>query len=302
MIEKLLIVGCGLIGGSFARALKQADAVKHIVAFDVNAAQAAEAVRLGVADEVSDTLEAAAADADFIFIATPVSYIPPILARLAAVVSPQCVITDAGSTKLQLIAQARTLMGAKFSQYVPGHPIAGRETSGVGAAEAHLFQGKNIVLTPHEATEDALFKRVSSAWLACGAKVVTMSAVEHDKIFAAVSHLPHLLAFALVDEIAGREDAATFFNYAASGFRDFTRIAASSPDMWRDITLQNKAALQAELAAFQAKITQLQTLLNQPEATASAGLHAMMSRAQHARKDWQVGQTIAPKPASNQPV
>ena len=295
MIDKLIIVGCGLIGGSFARALRKANAVKHIVGYDVNQSEASEALRLGVIDEISDDLEGAAVGADFIFIATPVSHIPTLLGRLAKVVSTHCAITDAGSTKVELIAQARSSMGGKFKQYVPGHPIAGRETSGASAAEAQLFQGKNIVITPTEMTEESLFIGVSKAWEACGANVRTMTADEHDKIFAAVSHLPHLLAFALVDEIAGRDNAAVFFNYAASGFRDFTRIAASSPDMWRDITLQNKVALQVELTAFQAKITQLQTLLDQPEATASAGLHAMMSRAQHARKDWQMGQNIEPK-------
>lgn len=295
MINKLLIVGCGLIGGSFAGALKQARAVTHIVACDVNGDEAEQAVQLGVADAATQNLEAAAADADFIFIATPVATIPAILSRLSAVVAPPCVITDAGSTKADLVNAARAVMGVKFKQYLPGHPIAGRETSGVSAAQPSLFEGKNVVLTPHECTEDALFTRVSSAWSSCGANVVTMTPQEHDKIFAAVSHLPHLLAFALVDEIASRENAEEFFNYAASGFRDFTRIAASSPDMWRDIALQNKTALQAELTAFQLKITQLQNLLEAPEAAASAGLHAMMSRAQHARKDWKVGQAIEPK-------
>lgn len=295
MINKLLIVGCGLIGGSFARALRGAGAVTHITVYDANGRDAREARLLGVVDAISDTLEAAAADADFIFIATPVSTIPAILARLSKVISANCLVTDAGSTKAQLVEQARLLMGSKFSQFVPGHPIAGRETSGVGASDALLFKGKNIVLTPQPDTAEAALAGVSNVWEACGANVRTMMAAEHDKIFAAVSHLPHLLAFALVDEIAGRDNADVFFNYAASGFRDFTRIAASSPDMWRDITLQNKVALQTELTAFQAKITQLQRLLDQPEATAGAGLHAMMSRAQRARRDWQMGQNVEPK-------
>ena len=291
MIRNLLIIGCGLIGGSFAQAMRVAananGEVTIITAYELNVAQASTALELGVVDEISSELGDSAALADFIFIATPVATIPNILARLAAVVSADCVITDAGSTKAQIMEQARALMGDKFKQFVPGHPIAGRETSGVGASDANLFNAKNIVLTPHSDTGDAQLTRVSEAWARCGATVHTMTATQHDEIFAAVSHLPHMLAFALVDEIAARDNAAVFFNYAASGFRDFTRIAGSSPTMWRDIALQNKAALQAELTAFQAKIAMVQTMLSQPEALAGADLHAMMSRAQQARLAWQ---------------
>jgi prephenate dehydrogenase len=298
MIDKLIIVGCGLIGGSFARALRKANAVKHIVGYDVNQNEMREALRLGVVDEITDDLEAAAADADFIFIATPVSHIAPILKRVASVINWRCAVTDGGSTKVTLIARARLVMGKSFPNYVPGHPIAGRETSGVASSVADLFDGKNVVLTPvvdHAILNFPAVEAVKAAWAACGAKVVVMSAADHDKIFAAVSHLPHLLAFALVDEIAGRDNADIFFRFAASGFRDFTRIASSSPEMWRDIALQNRAALQVELAAFKAQISELQHLLNQPDAIAGPGLHALMSRAQHARKDWQMGQNIEPK-------
>ncbi len=292
MIEKLIIVGCGLIGGSFACALREADLAKHVVGYDVNPHEAQEALRLGVIDEIANDLEAAAVHADFIFVATPVRTIAPILALLAPHISAHCVLTDAGSTKAQLVELARTALGHKFSQYVPGHPIAGRETSGVASSDPQLFAGKNVVLTPLAETVALALARVTVAWAACGAHVQIMSPIDHDATFAAVSHLPHLLAFALVDELAGRGDAARLFGYAASGFRDFTRIAASSPDMWRDITLQNSAALRLELAAYQQKITALQNLLDQPEAVASVGLHAMMTRAQNARKDWQAGQYI----------
>ncbi len=296
MINNLLIIGSGLIGVSFARGLRAnvaaANSVARIVVFDANVSEAALAVQLGFADAVAENLEAAAREADFIFIATPVRTIAPILAKLAPCISDHCVITDAGSTKAQLVEQARAALGAKFCQYVPGHPIAGRETSGVAASDPKLFAGKNIVLTPLHDTAKPALARVSAAWVACGAHVQIMSPNDHDATFAAVSHLPHLLAFALVDELAARKDAARLFGYAASGFRDFTRIAASSPDMWRDIALQNKSALQAELAAYQLKIGALQTILNQPEAAASADIYAMMSRAQSVRKEWQAGQYI----------
>jgi prephenate dehydrogenase len=296
MISNLLIIGSGLIGASFARGLRasatDAHAVVHVVMFDANVSEAALAVQLGFADAVAESIEIAALHADFIFIATPVRTITPILAKLAAHISEHCVITDAGSTKAQLVQQARAALGPKFCQYVPGHPIAGRETSGVVSSDPKLFAGKNIVLTPLHDTAKSALARVSAAWVACGAYVQIMSPADHDATFAAVSHLPHLLAFALVDELAGRKDAARLFGFAASGFRDFTRIAASSPDMWRDITLQNKSALQAELTAYQLKISALQAILNQPEAAASADIHAMMSRAQSVRKEWQAGQYI----------
>jgi prephenate dehydrogenase len=296
MISNLLIIGSGLIGASFARGLRvsatDAHAVARIVMFDANMDEAALAVQLGFADAVAESIEAAALQADFIFIATPVRTIAPILAKLAPCISDQCVITDAGSTKAQLVEQARAVLGPKFCQYVPGHPIAGRETSGVASSDPKLFSGKNIVLTPLPDTAKSALARVSAAWAVCGAHVQIMSPADHDATFAAVSHLPHLLAFALVDELAARKDAARLFGYAASGFRDFTRIAASSPDMWRDITLQNKSALQAELTAYQLKISALQAILNQPEAAASADIHAMMSRAQSVRKEWQAGQYI----------
>ena len=288
LFNKLLVIGCGLIGASFARGLRAAGAVAHTQVYDASAADAHAAVQLGYADAVASDL-IAAAHADFIFIATPVATIAPILTVLAPHIAADCVLTDAGSTKAQVITQARLALGNKFAQYVPGHPIAGRETSGVTASDTQLFVGKNVVLTPVSDTATFALKQVSAAWIACGAHVQTMSPHDHDATFAAVSHLPHLLAFALVDELAARADAARLFGYAASGFRDFTRIAASSPAMWRDIALQNKTALQAELAAYQQKITSLQTMLNLPEAAAAETLHAMMARAQAARKDWHAG-------------
>jgi prephenate dehydrogenase len=200
-----------------------------------------------------------------------------------------------------VLAVAREVLGAQFSQFVGGHPIAGAEKSGVSAAKADLFIGKNVILTPanlHDIQNDALqpnnhaasraskIARVTEMWQKCGAKVSEMSAETHDQIFAAVSHLPHLLAFALVDEIASRPNAEQLFSFAASGFRDFTRIAGSSPEMWRDISLANKAALLNEISAYENELSKLKQLLNNEDAT---GLQALFERASVARNNWANG-------------
>ena len=283
----------GLIGGSLALALKKAHFVSHIVGVGRTQASLDEALKLGVVDAIcvadgtQANLDAVLKDADLVLIAAPVSQTAGILQSIKPHLNNQTVITDAGSTKGDVLACAKSILGAQFSQFVGGHPIAGAEKSGVSAANADLFLGRNVVLTPETLnspqTNKGAVLAVNALWQACGAKVTEMSAEAHDSIFAAVSHLPHLLAFALVDDIASRPNAAELFSFAASGFRDFTRIAGSSPEMWRDISLANRTALLGEISAFENELSQLKQLLKVED---GAGLQALFERASVARNAW----------------
>ena len=290
VLKKLVIFGVGLIGGSVALALKKADSNVHIVGVGRSTESLETALKLGVIDEKSDWLEIniqkACSDADVILIAAPVAQTASILQSIKPHLNNNTVITDAGSTKGDVIAYAHDILGEQFSQFIGGHPIAGAEKSGVAAAKSDLFLGKNVVLTPALETNRDGVLAVTALWQACGANVSEMSAENHDSIFAAVSHLPHLLAFALVDDIAARPNAAQLFSFAASGFRDFTRIAGSSPEMWRDISLANKTALLSEINAFETELSQLKQLLEKED---SAGLQALFERASVARNNWANG-------------
>lgn len=282
-MKKLVIFGVGLIGGSVALALKKAGAATHIVGIGRTTKSLNEALDLGVIDSAETNIEVAIQDADLILIAAPVAQTTAILQSIKPHLNKQTVITDAGSTKADVIASASVALGAHFNQFVGGHPIAGAEKSGVSAAMPDLYVGKNVVLTPCTETNTDAVASVKALWQACGANVSEMTAETHDGIFAAVSHLPHLLAFALVDDIASRPNAAQLFSFAASGFRDFTRIAGSHPEMWRDISLANKAALLSELTAYQLELSQLKQLLEHED---SAGLQALFERASVARNNW----------------
>ena len=197
------------------------------------------------------------------------------------------VITDVGSTKQDVVAAARAALGERIGQFVPAHPIAGREHSGMAAAAPELFDGRTVVLTPLAENSAEAVSRVKLLWQACGARAVEMTAIAHDEIFAAVSHLPHMLAFALVDEFAERPNARSLFSFAASGFRDFTRIASSSPEMWRDIALNNRVALVAEMDRYLQHATALRDAI---AAGDSAAIDALMQRAQRAREHWLAGE------------
>ena len=292
-MKKLVIFGVGLIGGSVALALKKAQFVTHIVGIGRNFSGIEKALELGIIDSFCDTQKAnvhknfsfanTIADADMILIAAPVAQTKSILQSIQPHLQLQTVITDAGSTKCDVLACAREVLGAQFNQFVGGHPIAGAEKSGVAAATADLFIGKNVVLTPTAETNKHALDSVMQFWQACGANVSEMTAENHDAIFAAVSHLPHLLAFALVDEIAKRPNAKELFSFAASGFRDFTRIAGSHPEMWRDISLANKTALLSELSAYQLELNILKILLENED---GQGLQALFERASLARNNW----------------
>ena len=280
-IDRLAIIGVGLIGGSFALALKRAGAVREVLGVGRDPARLTVARELELIDRVVDYAEAG--QADCILLALPVGETEAVLRQLAPHLKPGAVVTDAGSTKVNVIAAARATLGARFGDFVPGHPIAGSEQSGPGAARADLFQGKKVVLTPQIDIHADALATVRALWEAAGAQVETLDANLHDRVFAAVSHLPHLAAFALVDALAQRADGDTYFRFAASGFRDFTRIAGSNPEMWRDIALANREAVLVELDAYLAALQSLRTAISAEDA---AALLVVFSRARAAREHW----------------
>ncbi len=291
MLKKVVVCGVGLIGGSFALALKAAGAVGEVVGLGRRQASLVAAQQRGVIDRIASDWADALQDADLVFLAMPVGQMLPVMQALAPHLPPDAIVTDGGSTKLDVVAAARIAFGEKIAQFVPGHPIAGAEKSGVEAAQANLFQDKRVVLTPLAENSAARVALVQRAWEACGAQVSQLDAAAHDQMFAAVSHLPHLLAFALVHEFAERADADQLFGFAAGGFRDFTRIASSHPEMWRDICLANRAALLVELDAYMAELMRTRSLLAEGDA---AGLEQMFCTARQRRDAWL--DSLAPLP------
>lgn len=282
-IPKLIIFGAGLIGGSFALALRAAGVVGEVVAFGRRPTSLRAAVELGIIDRLGVNLATELADADLVLIATPVGQMPDVFASLAPCLGPNTLVTDAGSTKTDVVAAARAALGEKIGQFVPAHPIAGAEKSGAEAARPDLYQGKKVVVTALPENSDETLDRVKAAWASCGADVFELSPEQHDQVFAAVSHLPHLLSYALVHELAIREDAELLFSFAASGFRDFTRIAGSHPEMWRDICLANRSALLAELRRYQAQLSGLEQAL---DANNGVALEEIFSLARTVRQAW----------------
>ncbi|MBI2318486.1 MAG: prephenate dehydrogenase/arogenate dehydrogenase family protein [Betaproteobacteria bacterium] len=274
--------GVGLIGGSFALALKSAGAVRRVVGVGRTAGSISRALALGVIDEAGKDA-GAARGADLVLLAMPVGQTREVMRALAPHLEEPTVVTDAGSTKRDVVQHAETELGGALARFVPAHPIAGAEHSGVDAASATLYQGRTVVLTPLPQTSERAAALVEQAWEACGAQVQRMAPREHDEVFAAVSHLPHLLAFALVDLVAGHANAGRLFEHAASGFRDFTRIASSHPEMWRDICMSNRDALLAELSGYEAELAQLRAILDRGDAGA---LQAVFERARAARNRW----------------
>ena len=283
LFERVAVIGVGLIGGSFALALKQAGACAQVVGAGRNAENVRLAQERGILDSVAPDAVAAAHGADLVLIAAPVAQFAKIFREIAPVLGPKALVTDAGSTKRDVIAAARSSLGRKIAQFVPAHPIAGAEKSGAAAASAELFRGKRVILTPLAENTDSSVRKVDAAWSACGARVTRMEPEAHDALLAAVSHLPHLLAFALVHEIAGRENSAELFSFAAGGFRDFTRIASSHPEMWRDICSANTDHLLIELSRFEKRLAKVRALLEQRDA---AGLEKLFAEARAARDKW----------------
>lgn len=283
MLKKIVVCGVGLIGGSFALGLKAAGAVGEVVGLGRTRTALDEACRLGVIDRVAEDWADALRGADLVLLAMPVGQMRPVFDALVLHLAPGTLVTDGGSTKSDVVAAARAALGDKIVQFIPGHPIAGAEKSGVAAAQADLYLDKRVVLTPLAENPAAAVACVQQAWEACGAKVSQLAPEDHDRVFAAVSHLPHLLAFALVHDFAQRPNSDQLFGFAAGGFRDFTRIASSHPEMWRDICVANRKALLLELDAYMAELMRTRVLLAAADAE---GLEELFSTARARRDAW----------------
>lgn len=285
-IGKLVVIGVGLIGGSFALAMKRSGGAESVVGVGRGRSNIEAAHRLGIVDRgfvLDDAWTAELGDADLVFLAPPVGQMPSLLAAIAPHLGPQTLITDAGSTKQDVVAAARTLLGSALPRFVPGHPIAGTEHSGATAAFDALFRDKQVVLTPLLETDATALTRVAECWTRCGATVRRLDPARHDAILSAVSHLPHTLAFALIADLAARADANDCFDLAGTGLRDFTRLASSHPGMWRDICLANRDALRRDLASYRDRLQRIDALLDARDGEA---LLALFTRAHSARDAW----------------
>ncbi|MCK5522342.1 MAG: prephenate dehydrogenase/arogenate dehydrogenase family protein [Thiomargarita sp.] len=257
LIQRLTIIGVGLIGGSLARALKRVGACGEVVGCGRNKANLQHAIELGVIDRYDIDPVRAVKDADMVVVAVPLGSMADLFATIREALSPEAIITDVGSAKASVVADARQHLGQNFSRFVPGHPIAGTEKSGVEASFAELFENRRVILTPLAETNLAAYTKVKTLWTQTGADVVSMSVKHHDEVLAATSHLPHLLAYSLVFTLAKMEDRIEIFRFAAGGFRDFTRIASSDPCMWHDICLANREAILQVLNQFNLDLSQL---------------------------------------------
>ena len=284
MIKRLAIIGVGLIGGSLARAVRRAGLCEEIIGSGRDVAQLRKAVELGVIDCYNIDIASAVHDADMVVVAVPLGAMEQVLRALAGHVRPDTIITDVGSAKASVVTAARNVFGEVPANFVPGHPIAGTEKNGVEASFAELFQGRRVILTPLPHTDAYALAQVHLLWRTAGAEVVEMGVEHHDEVLAATSHLPHILAYSLVDTLvrmdAGMDNSEEIFRFAAGGFRDFTRIASSDPVMWRDICLANRLAIITLLERFRGDLDALMDLIRAGD---SERILAVFSRAKAAR-------------------
>ena len=286
MFEQLGLIGCGLMGGSFALALKRAGLVQRVVGYSKSPSTTDRARQLGVIDVEAPSALLAVAGADIVLLAIPVSATEATLKAIKHLVTPQMLVMDVGSTKADVVQAAERALRDKVGSFVPAHPITGREVSGVEHAEAELYSGRQVILTPTERTPTVQLQRAQDVWTALGCRVTSMSPEAHDNAFAAVSHLPHLLAFAMVNSITGQEHADTFLSLAGPGFRDFTRIAASDPKMWRDIFLSKREELLAQSSLFQQTLQRLEQAMRSNNAQT---IEDMLTLASETRAHWRMG-------------
>ena len=280
LIRRLCVIGVGLIGGSLARALREQGEVAEVVGSGRNEANLRTAVRLGVVDRYDTDPARAVIGADVVVVAVPLGAIEPVLRAIVPHLAVETVVTDVGSAKGSVVADVERIYGQIPPNFVPGHPIAGTEQSGVEASFARLFQQRRVILTPLAETAAAAHGLIRSMWELTGAEVVDMGVGHHDEVLAATSHLPHMLAYTLVDTLARLDDRAEIFRYAAGGFRDFTRIASSDPKMWHDICVANREQLLAMIALFSADLARLAEAIRNDD---RAALLKTFERAKRAR-------------------
>ena len=283
MFDQLGLVGCGLMGGSFALALKRAGFVRRVVGFSPSEATRQRALDMGVIDAAALDASQAAHGSDLVLVAVPVAATQSTLESLATALSPHGLLMDVGSTKRDVVQAATLALGDKLATFVPAHPIAGKEVSGVAHADVDLYTGCQVILTPIAQTGTTQLAKAQAVWAALGAQVRTMSALEHDSAFAAVSHLPHMLAFAAMNALNAQDQGAHFLSLAGPGFRDFSRIAASDPAVWRDILHANRDQLLVQSEHLREALQAFETALTQGD---SAALQALITAASQSRAAW----------------
>ncbi len=286
MFEQLGLIGCGLMGGSFALAMKRAGLVKRVVGYSKSPSTTQRALQMGVIDVEAPSALLAVSGADIVLLAVPVSASEASFKAIRHLITGNMLIMDVGSTKRDVVDAARRVLRDHIGVFVPAHPITGKEVSGVENADADLFGGKQVILTPIERTQVGQLKRANDLWEALGCKVTQMTPEAHDAAFAAVSHLPHLIAFALMHGIVNQQQGKEFLSLAGPGFRDFTRIAASDPKMWRDVLMANKHELIEQAKIFQRS---LYNMLQHAEAGETEQLEAMIELASTSRAHWRMG-------------
>jgi len=286
MFEQLGLIGCGLMGGSFALALKRAGLVKRVVGYSKSPTTTERARQLGIIDIEAPSALLAVSGADIVLIAVPVASTESTFKAIKHLVTPDMLIMDVGSTKRDVIDAGRRALREHIGLFVPAHPITGKEVSGVENADPDLYTGRQVILTPIERTNLAQLQKAVNVWTALGCHVLQMSPEQHDAAFASVSHLPHLIAFALTNAISGQPQGQDYLSLAGPGFRDFTRIAASDPKVWRDIMLANSEELLSQSKIFQRNLQALEVMISSGNAEALEGL---IERASNARVNWSMG-------------
>lgn len=283
MFQQLGLIGCGLMGGSFALALKKAGLVKRVVGYSKSPSTTERARQLGVIDIEAPSALLAVSGADIVLIAVPVAATEATFKAIKHLVTPGVLIMDVGSTKRDVIDAARRALREQVGTFVPAHPIAGKEVSGVEHADPDLYAGRQVILTPIERTQTIQLQKAVDVWTALGCRVLKMSPEQHDAAFAAVSHLPHLIAFALMNAISGQPQGKDYLSLAGPGFRDFTRIAASDPKVWRDILVSNREELLEQSKIFQRNLQALELIISSGNTEALEGL---LEQASNTRASW----------------
>lgn len=298
MFNQLGLIGCGLMGGSFALALKRAGLVKRVLGYSKSPSTTERAKRLGVIDDAAESALLAVAGSDIVLIAVPVAATETTFKAIRHLVEPGVLFMDVGSTKRDVVDAARRVLRERVGSFVPAHPIAGKELAGIEHADAALYAGRTVILTPLAQTAPALVQKATDVWSALGAQVLKMTPENHDAAFAAVSHLPHLLAFAYFNAVANQPAGRDFLSLAGPGFRDFTRIAASSPELWRDVLLANREEVLKQSQRFRHALDALEHVMRSGNAEA---LEDLIRGAAEGRAGWQMGAPRVSPPSSGQP-